>query len=69
MYDTYGDEFMALAPIALFVYNRPDHTRRTLEALSRNELADQSHLFIFADGPKQNVSEDEILKGILSIAG
>ncbi|MBR6199760.1 MAG: hypothetical protein IKQ61_05800 [Spirochaetales bacterium] len=51
---------MAFAPIALFVYNRPDHTRRTLEALSQNELADQSHLFIFADGPKQNVSEDQL---------
>jgi len=40
---------MSLAPIILFAYNRPDHTRRTLEALSANLLADQSELFIFAD--------------------
>ena len=47
---------MSLAPIVLFVYNRPDHTRRTLEALMNNILADQSDLFIFADGPKDNIS-------------
>ena len=31
---------MKLAPIALFVYNRPVHTRRTVEALLKNELAE-----------------------------
>jgi len=41
-----------LAPIILFVYKRPDHTRQTLEALAANELADQSTLYIYADGPK-----------------
>ena len=51
---------MQLAPIVLFVYNRPDHTRRTLEALSQNVLADQSHLFIFSDGPKENVSNEQL---------
>jgi len=40
------------APIALFVYNRPEHTRRTLESLAANELASQSRLIIFSDGPK-----------------
>jgi len=30
---------MNLAPIVLFVYNRPDHTRQTVEALQKNELA------------------------------
>ena len=43
---------MELSPIVLFVYNRPDHTRRTLEALRGNDLAGQSRLFIFSDGPK-----------------
>lgn len=41
-----------LAPIALFVYNRPEHTRRTLKFLKQNLLADESRLFIFSDGPK-----------------
>jgi hypothetical protein len=43
---------MELAPIALFVYNRPEHTRRTVEFLRANELAQQSDLFVFADGAK-----------------
>ncbi len=52
-----------LAPIVLFVYNRPDHTERTLEALMKNELAAASELFIFADGAKANASV-EALKNI-----
>ncbi|MBS7566175.1 glycosyltransferase [Mucilaginibacter sp. Bleaf8] len=41
-----------LAPIALFVYNRPDHTRRTLSYLQKNILAEESRLYIFSDGAK-----------------
>jgi len=40
------------APIVLFVYNRPDHTRRTLEALASADLAAVSLLYVYADGPK-----------------
>ncbi|NBV83271.1 sugar transferase [bacterium] len=40
------------APIVLIVYGRPDHTRRTLDALSANSIAGYSDLFIFSDGPK-----------------
>lgn len=42
----------AKAPIILFVYNRPVHTRQTVEALQNNELAAESELFIFSDGSK-----------------
>ena len=42
-----------LAPIVLFVYNRPEHTRRTLAALAANPLAIHSDLIIYADGPKK----------------
>lgn len=42
-----------LAPIVLFVYNRLDHTQRTVQALKNNTLADQSVLIIFSDGPKK----------------
>jgi hypothetical protein len=45
------------APIALFVYNRPRHTARTLKFLQQNELAPESRLFIFSDGAK---SEQDI---------
>ncbi|TCD03307.1 glycosyltransferase family protein [Pedobacter psychroterrae] len=40
------------APIVLFVYNRLDHTRKTLQALQENNLAEESELYIFSDGPK-----------------
>src|SRR6185312_14967143 len=40
------------APIALFVYNRPDHTRLTIESLRRNLLAGESDLIVFSDAPK-----------------
>jgi len=38
------------APIALFVYRRPEHTRRAVEALKANEESKRSPLFIFSDG-------------------
>jgi hypothetical protein len=41
-----------LAPIALFVYNRPEHTRRTISYLQKNILAEESRLFIFSDAAK-----------------
>ncbi|NJM21280.1 MAG: hypothetical protein HC907_22480 [Richelia sp. SM1_7_0] len=38
---------MNYAPIALFVYKRPEHTRQTLESLMQcPEFAD-SHLYVF----------------------
>jgi GT2 family glycosyltransferase len=51
---------MKLAPIVLFVYNRPEHTRKTLEALRLNDLASESILYVYADGAKENASLDEI---------
>lgn len=45
------------APIVLFVYNRPDHTLKTLDALSSNIHADQSELIVFADGPRADASD------------
>lgn len=48
------------APIALFVYNRPEHTRRTLKFLQQNQLAAESRLFIFSDGPKNAAAEKAV---------
>ena len=44
-----------LAPIVLFCYNRPWHTQQTLDALSKNDLADDSNLYIYCDGPKLGI--------------
>jgi hypothetical protein len=49
-----------LAPIALFVYNRPEHTRRTLNYLQKNLLADESRLFIFSDGAKTDTDNAKV---------
>ncbi len=51
---------MNIAPIVLFVYNRPEHTRKTLEALRLNDLASESILYIYADGAKQNASKTQL---------
>ena len=49
-----------LAPIALFVYNRPEHTRRTLKFLQQNLLADESRLFIFSDAAATAADESNV---------
>lgn len=43
-----------LAPICLFVYSRLDETKLTVESLQKNILANESELFIFSDGAKNN---------------
>lgn len=49
-----------LAPIVLFTYNRPEHTRLTLEALVKNELASDSDLIIYSDGPKDDAGAGKV---------
>ena len=51
---------MNLAPIALFVYNRLDHTEQTVSALKRNVLAEESDLFVFSDAPKDSDLDEKI---------
>ena len=43
---------MQLAPIVIFLYNRPEHSKQTLINLSENDLANGTDVFIFIDGPK-----------------
>jgi hypothetical protein len=52
----------ALAPVVLFVYNRPWHTLQTLEALQTNTLASESVLYIYADGAKDGASNEALQK-------
>ena len=51
-----------LAPIALFVYNRPEHTQKTLEALKANQLASKSPLIVFSDGAKNEGALHQVEK-------
>lgn len=49
-----------LAPIILFAYNRLNETQETVKALQKNFLAEKSKLFIFSDGPKNNMDDKKI---------
>ena len=51
---------MQIAPIALFVYNRPRHVRYCIESLQKNFFADKSELFIFSDGAKDCGQEKNV---------
>jgi hypothetical protein len=44
---------MTKTPIALFVYNRPQHTHRMLETLSRCARLEECRPYIFCDGAKR----------------
>ncbi len=63
---------MTTSPITLFVYNRPNHTRRTIEALKQNLLAENSDLIVFSDVPKSEAQAEavsEVRKYIRTIDG
>lgn len=60
------------APILLFVYNRPEHVRRNIQVLLKNELAAESELFIYSDAAKDETSQaavKEVRAFIRSIQG
>ncbi len=60
------------APILLFIYNRPEHTRQTLDHLFKNRLCEISQLFIFSDGAKNQPDAEkvnQVRKFINSIKG
>ena len=61
-----------IAPIALFVFSRVNHTRDTLISLKNNHLADRTDLIIFSDGPcdmEDEVKVMEVRKLIKSVVG
>lgn len=63
---------MNLAPVLLFTYNRLKETKQTIKALQKNYLANQSELFIFSDGAKNNEAIQkvkDVREYILSIKG
>ncbi len=63
---------MTCAPVVLFVYNRIDHTRRTVEALSRNMLARNTNLIIFSDAERSldhREAVDEVRAYLTGIKG
>ncbi|MCU0342231.1 MAG: glycosyltransferase [Ignavibacterium sp.] len=63
---------MNLAPLIIFVYNRPEHITKTIEALKSNAFAAESSLFIFSDGNKDERDKknvDKVRNYISKISG
>src|SRR5262249_7004873 len=56
------------APIALFVFRRPEKTRAALESLARCRGVDNSDLHIFCDGPR-DANDDRAGAGGRAIVG
>lgn len=59
-----SDSKSVLAPVVLFVYNRPDHTRSTLTRLAANYLARDTDVIIYSDGAKnsENISQVQAVR-------
>lgn len=52
----------ALAPVALFIYRRPEHTRRLIMSLKRCSGFAGSRIYVFADGPKNRGEADAVME-------
>lgn len=48
------------APVTLFVYNRADNTKKTLDALLANTMAKDTDLYVFSDGGKDPLSWQKV---------
>ncbi|MBP3964816.1 sugar transferase [Paenibacillus lignilyticus] len=49
-----------LAPVVIFVYARPDHTQRTIEALAMNSLAKNTEVYIYSDAAKNEKAIEKV---------
>lgn len=49
-----------LAPVVVFVYARPEHTRLTIEALAKNDLASDTEVYIFSDAAKNDAVVEKV---------
>jgi hypothetical protein len=56
-----------LAPVALFIFNRADHLRRTIESLKQCDEFRESRVIVFGDGPR-NSDENPAVEHTRSLA-
>jgi hypothetical protein len=49
-----------VAPVVIFVYERPEHTKKTIEALAKNYLANETELYIYSDAAKNEKSIENV---------
>ncbi|GHT75459.1 glycosyl transferase [Bacteroidia bacterium] len=53
--------YLNMAPIVLFVYNRPEATQKAIEALQSNLLASETELYIFSDAAKDETVKEKVI--------
>lgn len=59
---------MNLAPIVVITYKRVEHTKKVLQALAKNFLAEQSEIFVFSNAPNcALLDEGELKKEIIAV--
>lgn len=51
-----------IAPIILFCYKRSKHLQKAVEALQKNRLSENSELYVFSDGYKDENDKEAVLK-------
>lgn len=49
-----------LVPVVMFVYNRPEHVKKMVEALAQNGLAKDTEVYIYSDAAKDIDSEEAV---------
>lgn len=55
---------MKLAPIVVFGFNRPEAISKTIESLKQDSLSAESDLFVFVDGPRNFLGEEEKVQAV-----
>jgi hypothetical protein len=50
----------SFAPVVVFAYNRPDHLSQTLAALAEADLAADSRVRVYADGPRNEAAREGV---------
>jgi hypothetical protein len=51
-----------LAPVLLFVYNRPLHTKDLIDSLCLNSLSRESDLIVFSDGWRDEADKEKVIQ-------
>lgn len=60
---------MNLAPLVICAFNRTDVLKSTITSLQANDLADETELYIFVDGPRANKEgESDKVKEVVRVA-
>ncbi len=50
----------ALAPLAIFAYNRPLHLKQVIDSILVNNLSKQTDVIFFCDGAKNETDQDKV---------